>query len=366
MRYLLLIPALLLSTLAAHAQLKPGFDAREYLELLRVSLRQIDTIPKTETLGAPQHHHMIYRSGIGPLLNRWDLWKNTDGHSVVISIRGTTGEQTSWMENFYAAMVPATGELHLNDSTTFKYHLAADPRAAVHIGWLLGMADLSRTVIPKIDSLYKQGITQFTIMGHSQGGAIAYLLRSYIADLQKQHRLPADLVIKTYCSAPPKPGNTYYAYDYDFLTRGGWGLSVINAADWVPQTPFSIQTLDDFTDPNPFSNAKQYIKKLPFIARLYMTHVYNRLRKPSEKAAHNNEKYLGGMVYQRFIKKAMPQFKEPAYVTGSLYTTAGTPIILLPDEEYRKKFVNDPKNVFTHHMFSPYRYLTEKQYLNKN
>lgn len=89
-------------------------------------------------------------------------------------MRGTTEKPESWLANFYAAMVPAKGEIKLNDTEIFRYQLATNPKAAVHIGWLLGMAYLSKEIAPKIDSLCKTGIKEFLIMGHSQGGAISF------------------------------------------------------------------------------------------------------------------------------------------------------------------------------------------------
>ncbi len=359
-RYCILL--LILTSFSAQAQLKPGFDVQEYLELLRVSRRQADTL-KGDLTPLPTQYKRVYRSPIGPLLNRWELW--TGNQSAVISIRGTTKDQTSWLENFYAAMVPAVGQLHINDSTLFKYHLADHPKAAVHIGWLLGMAELSKTVIPKIQELYqKQGIKNIYIVGHSQGAAIAYLLRSHLAWLQREKVISTDITFKTYCSAPPKPGNLYYAYDYNYLTRGGWGIAVTNAADWVPQTPFTIQTLDDFTELNPFGDVSAAVKGQSFFVKLYVKYVYNRLRKPPLRAVKNNQKYLGHMVY-KFIKKTLPQFQEPEYAPTNQYTSCGVPVILMPDDAYRQKFPDDPKNVFAHHLFWPYYYLTEKEYADK-
>src|SRR5690606_12395627 len=153
--------------------------------------------------------------------NRWDLWMNKDS-VVVISIRGTTQTTASWVANFYSAMVPAKGELLLAEKDTFKYKLAQDPKAAVHIRWLISMAYLSRSIIPTIDSLADSGIKNFIILGHSQGGAIAFLLTSYIHNLQMEGKIPAETNFKTYCSAAPDPGNLFYAYEYENLTKNGW------------------------------------------------------------------------------------------------------------------------------------------------
>ncbi len=72
---------------------------------------------------------------------------------AIISIRGTTGDMVSWLENGYAAMVPAQGSLKLDNTFTFDYHVADDSRATVHVGWLTGMAYLSRDVLPRSDFL---------------------------------------------------------------------------------------------------------------------------------------------------------------------------------------------------------------------
>jgi hypothetical protein len=39
--------------------------------------------------------------------NRWDLNKGTQNNIALINIRGTPTDPESWLENFYAAMVPA-------------------------------------------------------------------------------------------------------------------------------------------------------------------------------------------------------------------------------------------------------------------
>lgn len=139
--------------------------------------------------------------------NRWDFWIRDD-KAGVISLRGTTAKLTSWLANFYAAMVAATG------------------------------------------------VREFIIMGHSQGETLAFLLRSHLHYLTQKGELPKDIVYKTYCSAALKPVSLYYAYDYDFLTRNGWGFTIVNTLDWVPETPFTVQRISDFNPSNPFVNVK--------------------------------------------------------------------------------------------------------------
>jgi predicted lipase len=219
---------------------KPGFDKQEYIELLKVNAMFGDSTFR-KNVPTPSHSKFLYRSAVVGLENRWDLYLRDD-NVAIISIRGTTASKESWMANFYSAMVPAIGFLQLSKTDTFRYHLADNPKAAVHIGWLISTAYLSPSIVTKIDSLYKAGIKRFIITGHSQGGAIAYLLTAHLYDLRNKNIIPKDIEFKTYCSAGPKPGNLYFAYDYEHETQGGWAFNVVNTADWVPETPVTIQT----------------------------------------------------------------------------------------------------------------------------
>src|SRR5579872_1437129 len=143
--FFVLAIVLLSSTLRAQ-QLKPGFDKSECLTMLEISARFGDTA-YGQKFPEPEGYKMIYRSPVVGMENLWELWLN-DKQMAVISLRGTTQDPVSWLEDFYAAMVPAKGELHLSDSFDFKYELATNPRAAVHIGWLIGTGFLSRDIVP--------------------------------------------------------------------------------------------------------------------------------------------------------------------------------------------------------------------------
>jgi heat shock protein HslJ len=352
-----------ISLCLANAQrLKPGFDKSEYIELLRVSSRLGDS-SYFKKIAPPIRFHFVYRSPVVGLENRWDLWSSNDSIAV-ISIRGTTTSSISWMANFYAAMVPAKGSLQLSANDSFSYHLADNPKAAVHVGWLVSTAFLSKDILPKIDSLYHSGTKDILIMGHSQGGAIAYLLTAYLYNLQKQQSLPADIRFKTYCSAGPKPGNLYFAYDYEAMTRNGWAYNVVNSADWVPETPTSIQTLCDFNTTNPFTNARAFIKKQKWPKRWLLRYAFGRVDNPSSKAAKNYQKYLGKYV-SKSIKEHLPGFVPPDYYNSQDYVRTGNTIVLLADEDYYKLYPDSKTNVFVHHFHAPYIYLAQKFPNNK-
>ena len=340
--------------------LKPYFDKSEYRELLLISIRTTANEKYYRKYPKPENYRLVYQSKVVGLDNLWQLWVNTSKTIAVVSIRGTTIKPESSLANFYAAMVPATGELHLSKSDTFRYRLADNPNAAVHIGWLISMAYLSRDIVPKIDSLYTTGIKDFLLMGHSQGGAVDYLLTAYLYGLQQKGLLPKDIRFKTYCSAAPKPGNLYFAYHYEKLTQNGWGYNVVNAADWVPETPVSIQTLKDISSPNPFENAEKEIKKLKFPKNLVAKHIYNGLDKPVKKAQRNYEKYLGEMT-SKFIKKKLVNFSPPVeYVHSSNYVRTGTTVVLYPGKDYYEFFAKDKGSFFFNHGLEYYLYLTDK------
>lgn len=355
---------ILTQLLAAQSQqLKPGFDPGEYLDLLQVcETTHKDSIMPGKTRGSNLQYELIYRSPEMGLKNRWEFWQREDGVGV-ICIRGTVQHANSWMENFYAAQIPATGKLQINDSTEFPYKLSNDKKASVHVGWTLGLAFLGPDITKVIKEINKEkNITEFIIMGHSQGGALAFLLTSYLHYLKESDGLPAGLHFKTYCSAAPKPGNMYYGYDFDFITRYGHGFNIVNTADWVPETPFSVQTINDFNSGNPFSDISTLLGSQKAVVRWYLKSMYNKMDKSTVKAQKRLDKYLGHKVYSQ-VKKVLPQFKEPDYAETSNYMRTGSPIVLQPDAEYNAAFPDDPKKAFMHHLFKPYEMLIKKYYL---
>ncbi len=359
-----LLCGLMIYSTAPAQILKPGFDKAEYTETLKINYKAHIALHKwTEQTAMPDplDYRFVYRSPVVAFDNIWDLWVHKNKPLALIAVQGSIQTDASFLANLYAAMIPAKGELQLGKDFTFKYKLSGNPNAAVHVGWFVAMAFLSESIVHKIDSCYKAGIKDFILTGHSQGGGITFLLTSYLQSLKNEGRLPADMRFKTYCSAGPKPGNLFYAYDYEKMTEGGWAYNVVNTADWVPDVPFTVQTVADFTPVNPFHGAKAIIKKQKFPKNLALKHVYNKMSRPSEKARKNYQKYLGKMV-SRAVKKQIPGFAKPDYYNSNYYVRTGSTIVLYADEEYFKTYSNDPKNpnIWLHHLPKPYLYLVEK------
>ncbi|MCD6659378.1 MAG: lipase family protein [Lentimicrobium sp.] len=350
--------AFLFFTNEASAQvLKPGFEKSEYIEVLKMAHSVSDT-PFVSKRMVPKEFKLAYRSQVTGLDNRWDLWVS-DKKVAAISIRGTTPNQISWLENFYAAMIPAQGTIKLNNDIEVDYLLSDNPRAAVHSGWTIASAFLMQTILPKIDSCYKAGYRDFIITGHSQGGAISFLITSWVRHLQKDGKIPQDIVFKTYSSAAPKPGNLYYAYDYESLTQNGYAFNVVNSADWVPETPLSVQTTDDFNPLNPFRNASETIKKQKFPVRTAMKIAYRKLDRHPRKAVKNYRKYLGNFT-GKMAAKVHPELQIPDFSNTSNYARTGRTIVLYADDVYYQVFPDKGENIFIHHMTTPYLYLLEK------
>ncbi|MES2514471.1 MAG: lipase family protein [Bacteroidota bacterium] len=341
--------------------LKPGFDKAEYIELLKIMQKQhvdLDKWPNDTLIAKPAVSKFVYRSPVIGIANVWDLWIK-DNNVAVLSVRGTVADPVSWLSNLYAAMVPAKGTLNLETNFKFHYHLADDDKANVHIGWLISAAYISRDMRPKIDSCYKAGIKEFLIMGHSQGGAICFLLTSHLERLKTEGKIGNDIRFKTYCSAGPKPGNLYYAYAYENLTKDGWGYNVINTADWVPEVPFSIQTKNDFNYTNFFLIADPMIKKQKGAGKVVAKHVYRKLTKPGLKAQRKYELYLGKMA-SKSVKKLIPEFEAPDYVPCNNYVRTGNTVLLFAKEDYYTQFPKVTTNIWTHHFTAPYLYLANQ------
>lgn len=347
--------------LSSQAQkLKPGFDKEEYIELLKIIQKQhveIALWPGDTLIPKPQSA-FAYRSPAIGIANMWDLWIRKDKVGI-LSVRGTVNDPVSWLSNLYAAMVPAKGTLKLAGDFQFDYHLADDPKANVHVGWLISTAYIARDMAPKIDSCYKAGMKEFLIVGHSQGGAICFLLTSHLERLKTEGRLPKDIRFKTYCSAAPKPGNLYYAYAFENLTRDGWGFNVVNTADWVPEVPFSIQTKHDFNTTNFFVLADPMIKKQKLAGRVIAKHVYRKLTKPGLKAQQKYELYLGRMA-SKSVKKILPEFEAPKYAECNNYVRTGHTIPLFAKEDYYAKYPDSKTDIWVHHFAAPYLYLANQ------
>lgn len=150
----------------------------------------------------------------------------------------------------------------------------------------------------------------------------------------------------------------YYGPHIGITRSGELGTNVVNAKDWVPEVPMSIQTTADFNTVNPFMNADAIIRKEKFPKRLVMQSVYAKLDNPTKKARRNYQKYLGKMA-SKSISKNLKGYLAPGYYESNHYVRTGNTIVLIPDEAYMEQFPDDPKTIFPHHLHPQYLKLAD-------
>lgn len=364
-RYLRLL-ALFCFTLTSYAlqsqsisTLRAGFDPQECDDLLRLSFPFTDTVANKQFIDFQEGYHFLYRSPSVGMDNVWDLWLKGDS-TVVITLRGTTADMKSLLADFYSAMVPAKGKIRLDNFREMDYKLAESDRAAVHVGFLIAFAFLADDMLPKIDSLYNRGFTDYLVAGHSQGGALSYYVSAWLRHLQKDKVYP-EMRVKTYASASPKLGNMYFAYDYDNMSREGWSYSLINSQDAIPEMPFTTQQVDlDMNDPNPVLGMMESFDKMSLIKRVVLKRAFNKMIKEAANSAKTYQKYLGEYL-RAFVKDMMPELEVPEVIKTSYYVRPGVQIALLANDNYFERYKNH-ENKYYHHGLNPYRVLLREYY----
>ena len=116
-----------------------GFNAAEAEALIAIAAQLEGASPPLSPPPIPANWTMVYDSqSIGPFDNRWQLWQDTGGTgNYAAVIRGTTDQDGSILEDLLSVMVPASATCDI-DGYSLSYRFAADPLAAVHLGFALG------------------------------------------------------------------------------------------------------------------------------------------------------------------------------------------------------------------------------------
>ncbi len=357
-RIALAAAAMAMTAVCTSAQiLKPGFDRDEYIECLSITSHMDSLSVDTKYLcPAPEKFHRIYLAPKTGFDNKWELWQDDRGVCAIM-LRATVSTLKSWTANFNAGMVSAVGTVHVGADK--DYDLCADTAAHVHAGWVAGLMTMADDIKGKVDSCYKAGCRDFLIVGHSQGGALSYLATAMLRRMQAKGTLPADITFKTYASAAPKPGDYLFALHYEAMTQSGWSITVINADDWVPETPLSVQRISDFRPTNPFTHLKELTASMNAISKLKVKFLFNRLNKPTSKSVKNLTKYLGGTV-GGMLEESNTWFSKPIYSDCANYARCGQYYILMPDAEYYAKHPHKAEDAFEHHQYISYYELAKK------
>jgi hypothetical protein len=298
----------LLSTILSFntsAQLKDEFRKEEARDMIALcnSFPFLD-IYKSDADVIPSGYHKKYTSAILGMDNIYQIYQN--GHIAIINLRGSTAKKISWMENIYSAMIPAKGTMQISGKK-LKYCFAKDTAAAVHAGYALAIAFLSEDVLKQIDLLNKEGIHNFIITGHSQGGALASMLRAYLENLSGEV-LSKKNKYKTYSFAAPMIGNKDFVKEYNLLfCLPKTSFNIVNPADLIPTFPIN------YNESNYISGN---LKKLLFekesfslqkmaadgIAILLEDHISRYVNKVSYSIAEQISKDVGPVVIPPYVK----------------------------------------------------------------
>ena len=242
-KIVVLIFFLILSNIS-FAQLKEGFDPEEVKDLIAIcnSYTFLD-LYGTDTLIIPNGYRKVYTSDAFVLDNMFQVYEYDN--RGVINFRGTTTKTSSWLENLYSAMIPGEGTIKV-DYKNYPYKFADDTSAAVHSGYALATILLSSELIRQINLLNSKNIYDILITGHSQGGALAHLVRAYLGNLPDSV-ISSKNVFKTYTFANPMCGNKAFATEYETrYSDTNMSYTIINTADLIPKLPTHFQENSKF------------------------------------------------------------------------------------------------------------------------
>lgn len=335
------------------AQLKPGFDASEARDLIRIcnSATYLDLYGDDSQI-IPEGYVKTYTSPAYGMDNLFQIYEK--GDIAVINFRGSTANKSSWLENLYAAMIPVKETIEINGEK-FKYQVGKDEDGAVHAGYTLALYYLKDDVLKQIKRLNKKGIRDILITGHSQGGALAQMTRAYL-DYQSRFKVSKRNTFKVYAFANPMIGNAAFCQEYsEKFCASEMSFVIHNPKDFVPKMPVSYN--DDFWEKNLSDlllNTEEFSIQnaaIDGVLNLFKDRLPALAKKMSENINKQLLKDLGEIK--------MPEFKnEVNYThTGNKILISETiyPEIKEPKESDEKKKFNFSGMSLQH---KPYNYYT--------
>ena len=237
MKRVLNLLAISLITFSAQGQLEYGFKPSEARDMIALcnSFTYLDLYDNDQEI-IPEGYSKEYTSGTFGMDNKFQVYRKND--LVVINLRGSTDKMMSWMENIYSAMIPAQGTITMLGNA-FKYEFAKDTAAAVHAGYALGIAYMHESLVMQIKYFNALGVNNFILTGHSQGGALAIMLRAYLENLP-QGTLPPNIHYKNYVFANPMVGNQEFATEYNSrFAATNSSFCIVNPEDPIPKLPIT-------------------------------------------------------------------------------------------------------------------------------
>lgn len=340
------------------AQFNSEFNKKEAKDMIALcnSFTFIKVLNSDKNI-IPKGYEKVYQSGAIGLDNQWQMWKYKN--YAVINLRGSTSEQISWLGNMYAAMIPANGEIILPGDEHFKYKLSINSNANIHSGWTLSMAFMANDILQHIKMLNYEGIHHFIITGHSQGAAIAQLLRAYLENLPDS-KIDKKNKFKTYVFASPMVGNISFVDEY-YQRFGETSFIINNPIDPITKMPFTIdkKSMFDLKDISEhlIDTNKNYLETIAYRA-------IGKVLFGNPDSAYIDK--AGENVYQQ-LRKSIGPFSMPPYQLDMNYKTMPNPIYIGPFREaeiknkrYISKFnLNPEQSFFQHKPYLYFLYLTK-------
>ena len=226
---------------------EPGFNTNEAINLSAVCTNLNGQAPDAPQPSMPTDWKNIATIKAGIYDNEAWLLKNEKRHpnlapQYCLAFRGTTSNPLSIWEDADLEMVPAGG-----------YSNRAE--AMIHQGFKNGLESL----LPEIQTFLEPILLAskaaneralFYVSGHSQGAALAALFTAWVRCSGYQYA--PYMRMKSYYFAQPKPGNDYFADDFNerhcfakAYDNSSWAYRVTNDQDFVPQLPLTLELPDD-------------------------------------------------------------------------------------------------------------------------
>lgn len=320
----ILILTLTLFSLTSTAQLSPGFDKQEALDMIQLC----NSFPFIESYNSdneiiPHGYEKTYTSGVFGMDNMFQIYTSERGYAV-INFRGSTDKKISWMENFYSAMIPSKGTIQIKDRT-INYKFAEDTAAHVHAGYALGIAYMNDDLRFHIKYLNMLGIYDIMLTGHSQGGALCQLLLSYLNYLP-EGTISSDNTFKVYSFAAPMVGNAGFVAEYDSLyTQTDMSHLIINEEDVVPALPLAYRDGPLLTEA---AITSLFDKEQSFE---FKDAAYNGFINLFENSIGSVNKWFSDKVGAQ-IGNDLGSFSIPPYTHDINYSRVGNVIALAPVE----------------------------------
>lgn len=219
------------------SQIRTGFDADEARNLIQIcnSFGYLD-LYKDDTEILPKGYTKKYTSPAYGMDNKFQVYVTEN--KAVIHFRGSTAKQSSWLENLYASMIPVKDKIVVNGKE-FNYRVGEKDGSRVHAGYMLAIYFFKDDLLKQISELNKSGIYDIYITGHSQGGALAQLVRAYL-DYLPEKEISKKNTFKVYAFANPMIGNVSFAKEYTKkYCDPGMSYIIHNPTDFVTKLPVS-------------------------------------------------------------------------------------------------------------------------------